>query len=291
MGNRKKKKVNGVEQFNVFYESVYGDRWETLKKSLLSPSKHILLHNPFSSYSTNLKNWMPHAYHVVEEMEPPGIGPLAPYYFMDGASYLAAYYLDPKEGEKVLDLCAAPGGKSLALAFLMNGEGHLTSNDKSTDRRFRLLRVLRSYLPQDFLDSSLRVTGFDASEWCLYETNAYDKILLDVPCSSEEHVMESEKHLSEWTEKRTKRLSALQWKMLASSWLVLKDEGRLVYSTCSISPYENDAVVEKLIKKHNVKVIHKELNMGTKTKYGHLLLPDECNFGPFYFAILEKSSQ
>ena len=170
----------------------------------------------------------------------------------------------------------------------MNAKGHLTSNDKSTDRRFRLQRVLRSYLPQEFLDNSLRITGFDASRWCLFETEAYDKILLDVPCSSEKHVLESEKHLNDWSEKRTKRLASLQWTILASSWLVLKKGGRMVYSTCSISPLENDNVVEKLVKRHDVKVIHCDLDFGEKTKYGHLLLPDVCDYGPFYFSILEK---
>lgn len=291
MGSKKKKKINGAELFDNFYRSVYVDRWDSLKDSLLAPSKHILLKNPFSTFSTNLKEWMPHAFILENEIDPPGTGPLAPYYFMDGASYLAPYYLAPKESDKVLDLCAAPGGKSLVLAFLMNGKGHLTSNDKSTDRRFRLQRVIRSYMPQDFLETSHRITGFDASQWCLYETDAYDKILLDVPCSSEKHVMESEKHLIEWSEKRSKRLAALQWKMLASSWLVLKEGGRLVYSTCSISPYENDAVVEKLIKKHRVNVVRSELEIGEKTKHGHLLLPDQCDFGPFYFSILEKPFQ
>lgn len=288
MGSKKKKKTNGAELFDTFYRSVYNDRWDLLKESLARPNKHILLKNPFSNFSTNLKEWMPHAFLTENEIGPPGNGPLAPYYFMDGASYLAPYFLNPKVGEKVLDLCAAPGGKSLVLAFLMKGKGHLTSNDKSTDRRFRLQRVIRSYMPQEFLENSLRITGFDASQWCLYETDAYDKILLDVPCSSEKHVMESEKHLTEWSEKRSKRLAALQWKMLASSWLVLKVGGRLVYSTCSISPYENDAVVEKLIKKHNVNVVTSDLEIGEKTKYGHLLLPDRCDFGPFYFSILEK---
>jgi 16S rRNA C967 or C1407 C5-methylase (RsmB/RsmF family) len=284
-----KNKVSGAELFQDYYQSVYGERWPLLKEALKEQPRHILLANPYSQYKPNETMWKPHAYFHDEKKEAPSDGPLAPYYFMDGASYLAPFYLDPKPGESVLDLCAAPGGKSLVLAYLMNCQGHLTVNDKSTDRRFRLQRVMRQYLPQEFTQESLRVTGFDASGWCLFEQEAYDKILLDAPCSSERHVLASEKHLSEWTLKRSKRLAALQWKMLASSWLVLKKGGRLVYSTCSLSPMENDDVVAKLVKKYEVKVVKPKDCLGEETKHGHLILPDDDQkFGPFYVSVLEK---
>lgn len=290
---KKKKSLDGEKKFHNFYSGVYGERWETLKTSLLKEKEHILLANPYSDFKCSFKPWFdfPNAYVAQEELESPGNGPLAPYYFMDGASYLAPYFLNPQKGDKVLDLCAAPGGKSLVLAYMLKGLGHLTSNDKSMDRRLRMQRVLRGYLPENIMEESVRITGFDASGWCLYEQEAYDKILLDVPCSSEKHVLQSSSHLNEWSEKRTKKLAALQWKMLASSWLVLRPGGRLVYSTCSISPYENDTVVEKLTRKFEVNVIKDSFDGGEETEYGKIFLPDQSNLGPFYLSILEKPIQ
>jgi len=291
MKKNKRKRNDGEVKFNNFYQSVYGERWSQLKDSLLHKKEHILLKNPFSTFKCTFKEWLPHAYLPDKELDSPGFGPLAPYYFMDGASYLAPYFLAPKKGDKVLDLCAAPGGKSLVLAYLLKGEGHLTSNDKSMDRRLRMQRVLRSYLPEEIMNKCIRITGFDASGWCLYEKEAYDKILLDVPCSSEQHVLQSPSHLEEWSEKRSKRLAALQWKMLASSWLVLKSGGKMVYSTCSISPYENDAVIKKLVQKYEVEIEDVEYDGGEKTEYGRLFLPDKSGLGPFYLSILKKPIQ
>lgn len=286
---KKNKKETGAEKFHAYYSEVYGERWQDLIKVMEQDPRHIALVNPYSDYKVESPEWLPFAHEMTEPWPKPGEGPLCPYYFMDGASYLAPFSLAPQAGEKVLDLCAAPGGKSLVLAYLMEAKGFLTSNDKSTDRRFRLQRVLRQYLPQDFLDEGVKVTGFDASAWCLYEQEAYDKILLDAPCSSERHVLKSEKHLQEWNVKRTKRLAALQWKMLASSWLVLKPGGRIVYSTCSLSPLENDHVVEKLVKKYpQAQVTYPDDEKGERTQFGTIYLPDTSGFGPFYLAILEK---
>lgn len=287
----KNKSRCGSDKFHDYYQGLYGERWPSLIDAMKEKPRHIVLVNPFADDEHDFKEWLPHAYHFEEVMEPAQEGPLAPYYFMDGASYLAPYALAPKPGDDVLDLCAAPGGKSLVLAYLMQGQGRLIANDKSTDRRFRLQRVLRQYLPQGFLEAGVKVTGFDASGWCLYEQEAYDKILLDAPCSSERHVLNSEKHLNEWSEKRSKRLAALQWKMLASAWIVLKKGGRLVYSTCSLSHWENEGVVAKLIKKYPVDVISSEFPGGEKLEHGSIFLPDSSGYGPFYLAILEKPYQ
>ena len=107
---------------------------------------------------------------------------------MDGASILAAQALDPQPGDDILDLCAAPGGKSLMLAEKIAEAGTLVANDRSASRRGRLKRVLESYIPNPVRER-IRVTGHDATKWCVFETEAYDRILLDAPCSSERHVL------------------------------------------------------------------------------------------------------
>lgn len=296
MGKNSKKKKGGQEHFEDYYSSLYGDRWEGLKEALLMAKSHTVLVNPYGSFDpSSLESFYqyPNLYQSpqkidVEEKEDEPL----PLYFLDGASALAPLSLNIKPGDDVLDLTAAPGGKSLIMAYALKGKGHLTANDKSENRRFRLHAVLKKSLPEEFFRNHIRVTGFDASAWCLHEKEAYNKILLDAPCSSERHVLESPEHLKEWRVGRTKRLAGLQWAMLASAWLVLKPGGKLVYSTCSLSPLENDGVVKKLVKKFGdqVSVEFPKLPFGEKTEHGTLILPDNGGMGPFYLSILSKGA-
>lgn len=287
----KKSKKSGAEKFDDFYRSVYADRWETLKEALKEETDHIVLCNPSFEIPSEWKSFHGHPHLFFKPQEDLKSSKFK-YYFLDGASAFAPLSLDIQPEDQVLDLCAAPGGKSLIMAYLLGPKGKLTANDKSMDRRLRLLQNLKDYLGVEKVENQVRVTGFDAGAWCLHETEAYNKILLDAPCSSERHVLESPSHLKDWREGRTKRLSTLQWTMLASAWLVLKKGGRLVYSTCSLSPLENDKVVEKLIKKfgHEVEVLKPKIPGGEETEFGSILLPDQSGYGPFYLSVLNKAN-
>lgn len=287
------KKKSGGDQFDLFYTQFYKERWSQLRESLVGPKSHVILKNPYHPLileNVTSFHGHPNLYVGTEELPQPQGEDLFPYYFLDGASAYAPLALDISPGDKVLDLCAAPGGKSLIMAFALAGKGHLSANDKSENRRFRLQKVLRSYLPPEVYNETIRITGFDASSWCLFEKEAYDKILLDAPCSSERHVLDSPTHLLDWRPGRTKRLAANQWTMLASAWLVLRYGGRLVYSTCSLSPLENDGVVSKLVKKFGKEVVisRPEIPGGEATEWGTILLPDKSGHGPFYLSIMEK---
>lgn len=292
----KKNKNDGEAQFHEFYESYYKERWPKILEAFKESKGHILLQNPHSTKQIAKELNLGHfadcefLYQLNGEDLPAPAGDPLPYYFLDGASAYAPLALKVSPGDNVLDLCAAPGGKSLIMAFALKGDGHLTANDKSENRRFRLRRVLKDYLPEEFFESGIRVTGFDAGGWCLHEKEAYNKILLDAPCSSERHIFDSEQHLKDWRPGRTKRLAALQWTMLASAWLVLEKGGRLVYSTCSISPLENDGVVKKLAKKFKEEChfIFPAIPDGERSEFGTLLMPDKSGHGPFYLSVIEK---
>lgn len=291
MGKKQKAK-SGAEKFDEFYKEVYLDRWESLKKSLLEKKDHIILANPNLEIPDEWKSFhgYPHLYYKPEaELKNPKGE--SQFYFMDGASAFAPLLLDIQPADQVLDLCAAPGGKSLIMGYALGEEGRLTANDKSQDRRLRMLQNFKGFLGEEFVENQVRVTGFDAGAWCLHEKEAYNKILLDAPCSSERHVLESPHHLKDWREGRTKRLSNLQWTMLASAWLVLKKGGLLVYSTCSLSPLENDKVVSKLLKKFGdeVELIKPNIPGGEETDNGVILLPDQSGYGPFYLSLMKKN--
>lgn len=257
----KKEKLSGCEKFNSYYSEIYGERWNDIKAAFARESSPI-------SLSESLK-------------EP---------YYMDIASIKAASCLPVKDGDKVLDMCAAPGGKTLVLAMKLKGSGQLISNDRSAARRNRLINVIQSCLPEDW-NKNIKVTGHDSSKWTLYEQNEYDCILLDAPCSSERHVINDEKALDIWGTSRPKQLSIQQFAMLASALDAVKVGGYILYSTCSINPLENQMVIEKLESKRSGKFeeVNTDADDAEKLSFGRIYMPDRTNgTGPLYFCLLRR---
>lgn len=267
------KSQKGPEGFNHFYSEQYGERWPSLKEALLGPKKHL-------AFKLN------HEVEIADRFDPPKFKQdgFKNYYLMDPASYYAAFELAKLPGEKVLDMCAAPGGKTLVLASTLNNGDHLVANERSAPRRNRLINTVKDYLGET---EQIKVTKHDATRWCLHEQAAYDKILLDVPCSSERHLLEKLSLLKDWKPARSKKLAITQWTLLSGAYEVLKPGGYLMYSTCSISSFENDDVIEKLINKHDsCEVIR--LDLAEATKHGQVYLPDQSGYGPLYFSLIKK---
>jgi 16S rRNA C967 or C1407 C5-methylase (RsmB/RsmF family) len=250
------------QAFHEFFAKVYGERWPSLYAALEKPS-------------------------VTREFFcAPGMPP----YFMDEASVLAAQSLPFAPNARVLDLCAAPGGKTLVLASKVGPGGSLLSNERSATRRERLKRVIDEHVPAS-IRAQIKVTSHDASKWCLYEKDAYDAILLDAPCSSERHLIHQPNLLKEWTPNRSKFLAQRQYAMLASTFAVVAPGGHVLYSTCSISPLENDGVIDKLLKKKKGQVEVKKLSLavGEATTQGWMILPDTSGLGPMYFSLIRRT--
>jgi 16S rRNA C967 or C1407 C5-methylase (RsmB/RsmF family) len=135
------------------------------------------------------------------------------------------------------------------------------------------------------------VKGYDAKTWGLHQKDRYDKVLLDVPCSSERHVLNSPRHFKEWSPSRTKRLAAQAAAMLLSALMTVKEGGVILYSTCALSPDENDGVIRKLLKKKGdfVKLIPVQGDWGEKTEFGLHILPDTAEGrGPLYICKIRK---
>jgi len=287
--------LKGPEGFNQFYSQMYGERWPRLVEALLAPKKHVAVANPFSKYSFPSRAMTIRGLsfdHDVKDLFP------APekteegyinYYLMDAASILPIEALELNPGERVVDLCAAPGGKSLLCALKLKNQGLLVSNDRSAARRARIHRIFDDYLPKTE-QKNLKVTAHDASKWCLYEKSVYDKVLLDAPCSSERHVLEDSKELSLWAPGRTKAIAVTQFAMLASALDIVKKNGMIVYSTCALSQLENDDIIRKLYQKRpdRFELIRKEFSFGEPTEFGWQVLPDTTGWGPFYLAIIRR---
>jgi len=194
----------------------------------------------------------------------------------------------PKAGI-ILDACAAPGGKTLVLAGRSGPQVRIEANELSSERRRRLRDVLDGQLPH-VTRARVSVTGYDAARLCRTTKNRYDAILLDAPCSSERHVLNSQRALSVWTPARTRQLALRQWSLLSSCFLMLKPGGCLVYSTCSISPMENDGVLRRLVEKYGDHCDIFDVEWGEKTSFGAIILPDAAHgAGPLFVAHIHKN--
>ncbi|MCB0383919.1 MAG: RsmB/NOP family class I SAM-dependent RNA methyltransferase, partial [Bdellovibrionales bacterium] len=231
-------------QFNDYYQQIYGSRWPELLASLNQKEAQVLL-APFSDERGDVE-WLPGCWWLTPErsswpVERNDEG-LLRYYVLDPASVLVARALQVNSNDQVLDMCAAPGGKTLVLAQTLGQEGLLEANELSPARRARLTKVIQQYIPKP-LRQRLFVKGKDALRFGLVAKESYDRILLDAPCSGERHLLANSSELKQWKPKRISSLSRKQYSLLASGIEALKPGGRLVYSTCALSPEENDQVI------------------------------------------------
>jgi 16S rRNA C967 or C1407 C5-methylase (RsmB/RsmF family) len=287
--------LKGPDGFNDFYQKMYGDRWPAIKDALLAPKKHVAVINPWSHFkflevplTVNGVSFDHDVKDIFPRPEATHHGYLN-YYLLDAASILPVEALDIQPGEKVVDLCAAPGGKSLLCAIKLKGQGLLISNDRSAARRARIHQIFDSYIPKTE-QKNLTVTSYDATKWSLYQKSMYDKVLLDAPCSSERHVLEDSKELALWAPGRTKAIAITQFAMLASALDIVKVGGMIVYSTCALSQLENDDIIRKLYAKRpgRFELIRRDFSFGEPTEFGWQVLPDITGWGPFYLAIVKR---
>jgi len=275
--NERAEKLSGPAGFEQFYSSLFSERWAVLKACLAGEPS-------YAEWNTG-----------AEES-----------YYLDAASVRAAVSLPLNGAGRVLDLCAAPGGKTLVLASLMSASASLVSNERSSDRKNRLLRVCNTCLPES-VRSRVTVTCSDGSRWCKTQSDCYDAILLDAPCSSERHVISDPKYLAQWTPSRIKTVAMEQWSLISSAYRMLSPGGFLLYSTCALCPEENDSIIERLVKKFDTAVPDEgkvlppyekervrvfcdtDLPDAEKTAYGWHILPDVQNgAGPIYFSLVRK---
>ena len=292
MGKKSKQKeslpLKGAEGFEQFYSSLYNQRWQELKRAFASPTDSVEYHVPGAQKS----------------------------YFLDSASILAALCLPLDQACDILDLCAAPGGKTLVLASRMKEDAKLSANERSPQRKHRLTTVVEECLPEQ-IAQHVMVSCSDGSTWCTRQTECFDSILLDAPCSSERHVLADPKYLEQWSPSRIKTVTMEQWALLSSAFRLLRKGGYLLYSTCALCPQENDGMIDRLLKKFGAKSFEiqepaviasgatatfAKQNVGKhapacdqstilleKSIHGHQILPDTSNgAGPIYFSLIKK---
>ena len=154
-------------------------------------------------------------------------------------------FLDPQPGERVLDLCAAPGGKSTQLAGKLLGKGLLVCNEINAKRA----KILSGNMERLGISNAL-VLNEHPKKLTERFAGYFDKILVDAPCSGEGMFRKEEAAVTDWTEDTNAICANRQLEILASAAGMLRPGGRLVYSTCTFSPVENEGVISEFLWKN-----------------------------------------
>jgi len=169
-------------------------------------------------------------------------------YIQSTSSMLATHVLRVEEGLAVLDMCAAPGSKTTLIAALMQNQGRIIANDRSKKRLYRLREIL-----QQQGATNVEVINEPAESLGRIYADCFDRVLVDVPCSGEGRFrVEKPIRMSRWSEQSIKTLAKLQQQILASALRCVKVGGRIVYSTCTFAPEENEMVLDKVLKKKSI---------------------------------------
>lgn len=201
-------------------------------------------------------------------------------YFQGISSQLPAIFLKPVSGDKVLDLCAAPGSKTAQMAIMMGGVGEIVANELDKIRIDKLKFTLKR---QGVLAQEDAAGGVIAGSGIVKvrEGNGvfvgenmpeyFDKVLVDAPCSAEGRINISDpRSYKFWSKKVLKSSANLQKRLVSSGFDALKKGGTLAYSTCTLSPDENEAVVDSVLKKFGDNIEILKLSLAGFEKY---LLP------------------
>lgn len=160
------------------------------------------------------------------------------YYLQEPSAMTPASRLPVREGDRVLDLCAAPGGKSTELAAKLDGSGLLVSNDISVSRARALLRNLELFGAENIF-----VTAEKPENLAQVFTGYFDAILVDAPCSGEGMFRKSEEVRTDWSKEKVAKCAAIQREILENAYAMLRNGGYLMYSTCTFAPDEDEQTI------------------------------------------------
>ncbi len=208
---------------------------------------------------------------IESELEPGEIGRtlehlLGYYYVQEISSMLPVLVLNPKENEKILDLCASPGSKTTQMASCMKNTGLIIANELSFGR----MKILSSNLERCGVTNAI-ITRKDGAILCdrLFEKGfEFDKILLDAPCSGEGTLRNNPKTAMMWNAGGIKKMSFIQKRLISSVIKVLKIGGELIYSTCTFAPEEDEEVVDFALKKFPGQLKVEKISIPLKTHEG-----------------------
>ena len=230
-----------------------GEECPAFLESLERPRAVALRFNPLKGDAPELPfvkepvPWEPEGFYYDPEARP-GLHPFheaGVYYLQEASAMSPVTLLDPQPGEKICDLCAAPGGKTTQIAGRMAGEGFLLCNEINPKRA----KILSRNIERMGVANAL-VTNEHPKNLAQKFPAFFDRVLVDAPCSGEGMFRKEEAAVTDWSPETVTMCATRQQEILQSAAMLLKPGGRLVYSTCTFAPEENEQVIEEFLRKH-----------------------------------------
>lgn len=202
----------------------------------------------------------------------------------DEAAQLCTQWLQPQPGQRILDACAAPGGKTCAILEAIGNQGTVLAIDESADRLPRIEENLdRLHLSATLIEADAANTN----DW--WDGQPFDAILLDVPCSATGVIRRHPDIKLLRRETDITPLANIQIRLLEALWPTLTAGGRLVYATCSVFPQENSRIIRRFLgQQPDAQLLDEDALWGMDTGYGRQLLPDPQSHDGFFYACLVK---
>ncbi len=229
------------QEYPAFLESLERPRAVALRRNPLKGSA------PMLPFVTEPVPWEPMGFYYAPDTRP-GLHPYheAGVYYMQEASAMApAALLDPKPGERICDLCAAPGGKTTQIAGRMDGRGLLLCNEINPKRA----KILSRNIERMGVSNAL-VTNEHPKVLAERYPGFFDRVLVDAPCSGEGMFRKEEAAVTDWSLETVAMCANRQKEILSSAAAMLKPGGRLVYSTCTFAEEENEQVIAHFLREH-----------------------------------------
>lgn len=296
------KSLLGEEEYTAFVASYAEPRKQGLRVNRLKLSPDALLARidwPLSPVS-----WTKDGFYYPENLRPAkhpyyhaGL-----YYIQEPSAMSPASILDARPGESVLDLCAAPGGKTTQLAASMQGEGILVTNDNNPNRVKALVKNVELYGIRNAI-----VTNETPDKLAVAFPEYFDKILVDAPCSGEGMFRKEPDMIKSWSETAIETCCGMQRSILADAARMLRPGGRLLYSTCTFAPEENEQMIAEFLDGHpDFSVVPVHMHEGWEkgrpewtrdaVSYAHVsrtarLWPHRVKGEGHYVALLQKAGE
>ena len=260
------------EQFTERMKNMLGEEYEEFENSYAREKMQALRFNPLKGekeaflkkvpFSLQPVSWSENGYYYEKE-DTPGKHPYheaGVYYIQEPSAQLPASLLQARPGERILDLCSAPGGKATQIAGAMNGEGLLICNEYVASRA----KILSENAERMGIRNALVVNETPQRLADIFP-GYFHRIMVDAPCSGEGMFRKNEEAHTEWSPENVQMCADRQDEILEAAADMLMPGGRIVYSTCTFAPLENECSIARFLIKHpDFKVVGVPFSEGMK---------------------------
>ena len=234
------------DEYDDFIKSYEESKTTGLRINTLKIDKKKLF--DLELFDLNQIPWAEEGFYYDDKIDRPGRNPLheaGAYYLQEPSAMSVIPKADIKEGEKVLDMCAAPGGKSTYILSKLNDTGLLVSNEINASRIKALGENLERFGARNCI-----ITNTDSNSLRKTFNGYFDKVIIDAPCSGQGMFRKDEVAISDWSYAKVVECQSIQKEIIRDGYKMLKKDGILIYSTCTFSREENEHVINEFISEY-----------------------------------------